>query len=51
MYEEGEEMIRANGESLDFENLHAQLLSINKINYKISKGKIDNLPRSVEISV
>ena len=51
MYEEGEEMIQANGESLDFENLRAQLLSINKINYKISKGKIDNLPRSVEISV
>jgi hypothetical protein len=51
MYEEGEEMIRANGASPDFEILHAQSLSINKVSYKISKGEIENLPRSVEISV
>ena len=43
-------MIRANGVSPNFEISHAQSLSINKVNYRISKGKIENLPRSVEIS-
>ena len=51
MYEEGEEMIRANGASPGFEILCDQSLSINKINYKISREKIENLPRSVESSV
>ena len=51
MYEEGEEMIQANGTSPGFKILRAQSSSINKINYKISREKIENLPRSVESSV
>jgi hypothetical protein len=51
VYEEEEEMIRANSASPDFEISRAQSLSINKVNYRIPIKKVENLPRSVEISV